>query len=481
MSQSIYRTGLALLIGFVIIALALPYWQVIRANDLVGDPRYNRYRLNEIENSSERGRILDRNGVVLASTEMTPNGARRTYSMPALAHVTGFHSAIFGDSDIEKAFAPYLQGQEGADPFKAMFDRLLHRPTVGSDVVLTIDSKLQAVAEEAMGSSKGAAVVIQPKTGEILALVSHPYFDPNTMEKDWDKLKNDPGTPMVNRATQGLYVPGSTFKTVILAAALDSGVTNPDEIFDFKMETDSYGRAYHLESFNGYEIYCANHGMTSPGRAQLRLADVFAQSCNIAFARLGVRLGSQRLIEYAKRFGFETQIPLEIPDLPSQLSLKPGFLNDNAAVAATSFGQGQLQASPLQLAMVAATIARGGIAPQPFLVSEIRTGKYSTTVGQPKQWHEVVSPTTAREVADMMVHAVDTGWAKGAQVSGVRVAGKTGTAEILPGETPHGWFIGFAPEDDPQVAVAVIKEYAGPGSTEAVPVGKAIIQAALGK
>lgn len=482
MNRSIRRVGLTLLAGFVVIALSLAYWQVIRANDLTSDPRYNRFRLVEAEKSVQRGQILDRNGAVLVQTEAGIGGGQRTYSTPSLVHVTGFHSTVYGDTNVEEKLGGYLRGEVGLDQLKAAIDKLLHRQRIGADVVLTIDSELQNVAETAMGQGKGAAVVMDPRTGEILALVSHPYFDPNTIDQDWQKIRDDSSAPLLNRATQGLYVPGSTFKTVTLAAALDAGVTNPSEVFDFEMKTDDRGRAYHTENVSGYEVFCANHGMTSPGRAVLQLADVYASSCNVAFARLGLRLGGDKLADYAKRFGLEGRIPFELDVASSRLSKAPNLLlNDRPTLAATSFGQGQLQVTPLQLAMVAATVARDGTSPEPYIVKEIRAGDLVTGTGHPKNWRTVMSAETARQVKDMMVHSVDVGWASGAKIPGVKVAGKTGTAEVAPDQPPHALFIGFAPADNPIVAVAVVKENAGTASSEAVPAARKIIEAALAR
>ncbi|MBI2954097.1 MAG: penicillin-binding protein 2 [Chloroflexi bacterium] len=479
MKLGIRRVGITLLVGFVAIALALSYWQVIKAGDLTGDARYNGFRLNERDKSVQRGRILDRNGAVLV--ESKPGESKRVYTAPWLVHVTGFHSAIYGDTNIEAQFGDYLSGAAGADPFKAVADDLLHRPRVGSDVVLTIDSEIQEVAEKAMGPLSGAVVVLQPKTGEVLALVSHPFFDPNRVEKDWPNISTASGAPLLNRATQGLYTPGSTFKTITLAAALDSGITSASEVFDYEVGTDGSGRSFHTLNVNGYEVYCANHGSPPPGQLELALPEAYAASCNVTFAKLGLRLGAQRLTDYARRFGLGNEIPLGIASTASRLSNAPNLLNDPASLAATSFGQGQLAVTPLQMAEVAATIARGGTAPQPYLVKQIRGGSSTREIGQPRDWQRAISPETAKQVTEMMVQAVENGWASGAKIPGVRVAGKTGTAEVGPGRAPHAVFVGFAPADDPVVAVAVVKENAGAGSVEAVPTGKAIMEAVLSR
>ncbi|MBI4320771.1 MAG: penicillin-binding protein 2 [Chloroflexi bacterium] len=481
MKANIRRVGTVLVLGFVLVALSLIYWQVLRASELTSDVDLNRYRLAQREKTVQRGRILDRNGVIVASSKIEPDGVDRVYSQPWLVHVTGFHNLIFGDANVERKFGNYLSGAVESDPLRRLFDSLLHRPTAGDDVVLTVDSALQRVAEEELGAAKGAIVVIQPNTGEILALASHPYFDPNTMERDWQRLRNDPDRPLLNRATQGLYVPGSTFKTVTLAAVLEEGISRPDEVFDFEMKVDSRGRDYHTDVVNGFPIVCYNHGPTSPGRAILTLADAYAKSCNVVFARLGLRLGAQRLAGYARRFGFEAPIPVEIPTEPSSVSAQPDFLNDQVALASTAFGQGQLQVTPLQLALVAAAIANDGKIPQPHLVREIRTRDVSIKVGPMGVWREAISPATARMLAQIMVESVDNGWASPAQIRGVAVAGKTGTAEAQLDDLPHAWFIGFAPADEPKVAVAVVKENVGSGGAEAAPAARRLMELVLRK
>jgi len=478
-NKSIQNLATTIVVGFVIVAVTLGYWQVVRASDLTSDFRLNRYRLLEQEKRIARGRILDRSGGELAWTEMKDGVGTRVYSQPYLSHVTGFHSLMFGNTNVEQSFDAYLRGDVGVDPISALVSGALGQPPKGADVVLTIDSEIQRAAEEALGPAKGAVVAVEPRTGSVLAMVSHPYFDPNRLEKDWDKLKEDPGDPLLNRATQGLYVPGSTFKTITLAAALEEGVASPDEVFEFDMSTDNEGKPYHVEMVGGFPVVCANHGMTSPGKAVMTLSDVYAASCNVAFARLGLRLGPDRLAEYAKRFGFESTPPIEIPSEASHIASSPTFLQDRVAVASTAFGQGELLATPLQLALVAAAIANEGTVPTPHIVQEVRAARGLIFVSQPKPWKQAVSPETARIVKDMMVAGVRQGWASPASIEGVDVAGKTGTAEVRADETPHAWFIGFAPANDPKIAVAVIKENAGAGGTQAGPIAKKVMEAAL--
>ncbi|MCL4458546.1 MAG: penicillin-binding transpeptidase domain-containing protein [Chloroflexi bacterium] len=467
MKQNIRGLALLFVLFFTIVGLDLGYWQVIRAAELTNNIEINRYRLLEGEKQTKRGRILDRNGIELAKTELTPEGARRIYPQPWLVHVTGYHSFRYGDSNIEKSFDKYLRGATGLDLTTSLKNDLFHRPTTGSDVVLTIDSRLQKIAEAALGQRKGAIVALDPRSGAILALASHPYFDPNTLEHDWSKLREDPDQPLLNRATQGLYTPGSTFKTVTLSAALETGTVKPSDTF-----TDATG----VFIVDGFPIRDDNH----PGITRFDLFHAYAYSCNVSFARIGLALGADRLSAYARAFGFGSIIPLEIPTAASQIMSTPDFLRSRPALASTAFGQGQLQATPLEMALIAATIANGGLTPQPYLVARVQSpdGRILYTAN-PKTWRKVISEQTAEAVKQAMIISVEEGWAKPARIPDVAVAGKTGSAEVIPGLPTHAWFIGFAPADKPQIAVAVIKEYAGGGSTEATPSGRQVIEAAL--
>lgn len=477
MSKSIERVAAIILISFGIIGLALGYWQVVRAGDLLADPSLNRARLYEEERRIVRGKILDRDGEVLARTEMTDDGTKRVYTAPWLVHVIGHYSLRYGNTNVEQYDDQYLRGKLGVDPASAVEDRLLHRPIQGNDVVLTIDNQLQKVAEEALGTSRGSIIAMDPRTGEILALASHPYYDPNNLEDNWTLLTEDPATPLLNRATQGLYAPGSTFKTVTAAAAVDSGTFSLDDRFEFTLSPGN--PPAHSEAFHGFSVYCGNHINTGPGKLSIDLAGAFSSSCNVAFAELGVRLGHQRLTDYAGRFGFGSEIPTEMSSVASQISTDPKFLRDDAALASTAFGQGQLLVSPMQIALVTNAVANKGVIMQPRVVKEVRREQRVVEENEASVWRTPIQAATADAIRSMMVGSVDHGWATAAQIPGVQVAGKTGTAETGDQQATHAWFTAFAPASNPTISVTVIKEHAGFGSTEAIPAAKAILEAAL--
>ena len=486
MQRSIRRLAAILLVSFGAVALGLTYWQAVRANDLVYGP--NNARLIEEEKQILRGRILDAGGRVLAYSERTPQGIVRHYTDPSTALVTGYTSDRYGSSGLESSFARYLRGDVQANPLDTLANQALHRPQVGADLQLTLDSHLQAVATQAMGSDKGAIVALDPRTGAVLAMVSTPHFDPNNLEAQWDRLEKDPAKPLYNRATLGLYTPGSVFKIVTASAAIDLGL----------VDLDKHYRCTDDLTVDGFVIKNKNH----PGISDVTFVDDFAYSCNVTFAKTGLGLGFNPLpvgddvpnpapwtnsidesrrhfLDYARRFGLEAPLPFDLPTSASRV----GSQNlSRVELANSAFGQGQLLVSPLQMALASATVANGGKMPEPYLVSEIRD-QYGNILQRhtPSTVRQVISPESARSMNRLMVASVQEGYAKPAAIPGVQVGGKTGSAEVAAGEKTHSWFIGYAPADDPTVAVAVIMENKGPGSDFATPAGRKVMEAALGR
>lgn len=495
MAENIRRIATFILTGFLVVAGAILYWQVLRAPGVTSRPENAR----RIEDALRirRGQILARNGEPLAKTELTRDGyAHRIYTDPRLAHVVGFVNQQVGPTGIEQSFDDYLTGRAGADPQAMLASRLFHRPSVGNDVVLTIDPRLQQVAERMMGDDPGAAVVLDPRTGEILAMVSNPTFDPNALvfnpaaprwsaeqarvARAWEELRNRQDGALLNRATQGLYPPGSVFKTVTLAAALERGIARPDTIFKLDLNPPGPGQRNYWHE-NQY-VECANHPQDDK---TLTLAGAYAWSCNVIFSELALKVGPDDYLDTARRFGMNEAPPLEIPTAVSEVYHTKGYFGGNEriyALASTGMGQGQLRVTPLEMALIAAGIANHGEIPQPHLVREVRRPD-GTIVLQtaPRVWRAAVHPTIAEEIRSIMVTSVQDGWARPAAIPGIPVAGKTGTAEPgVPGKKTHAWFIGFAPADQPRVVVAVVKEYAGDGASVSAPVARAIFEAALG-
>jgi penicillin-binding protein A len=491
---NVRRTGVVLMIGFGVIAFALGYWQVWRAADLGQDsanPRVAEERLVE-----PRGRILDRTGQVLADSVATADGEKREYADPSLVHTIGFHSARFGDTNLEAAYDAELRGERSLSPLDRLAQIVFHRTPQPNDLVLTIDKRIHDAAIAALGDSDGAIVAIDPRSGAILAMASKPFFDPNASDDQLAKLQSDPAQPLFNRAVQALYVPGSTFKTITATAALDTNLVDLNTPF---MCTTAV-------KVGTYSVDCKN----SQQIPRLSYKQAYAWSSNRVFGLTGMLLGFPKLApinpwlddhppgdypwsesaqsvqasadvltDYARRFGFERNIPFDLPVATSTIK-NPTTEWSPELLVQTAFGQGELQATPLQMALVVASVANGGRVPTPYVAAELRNGSSSRQLHEPGQFFSIAgSSDTASTMVSFMVEGVDNGYAAKAAIPGVKVGGKTGTAEVGDG-TSHSWFIGFAPADAPRVAVAVIMEHQGSGSDFATPAGQQVMRTALG-
>lgn len=455
MHSNINRTINLILILFALVTVWLGYWGVARAPELLA--REDNPRQVVAEQRVRRGQILDRHGTPLAWSEADVEGyVERYYTGDWLAHVVGYYSLRYGVGGIEATFDEQLRGEVDRTAWETWRDELLHRPQIGQDVQLTLDADLQRAASETLGEQTGAIVLLDAGTGEVLALVSHPTFDPNQLDEDWKVLRQAPGQPLFNRATQGLYPAGAIFNTVIMAAALEEGLTAPSQVFH-----DKYGR----EKIGDITVRCANH----PGIITFDLLHAAAYGCNITFAQLSLRLGSDSVIEYARRFGIGLLPRLEIPSQAGQLAGEL-FLSPEALVL-TSFGQGEVLVSPLQMALVAATVANEGQMPRPTLL-----------LHQIEPARPVISQETAQVIRQAMVLAVAEGPAGQAALPGVTVAGKVGTAKVGDEAIPHAWFIGFAPAgpgETPHFAIAVVVEHSGQGGQIAAPIAAQSLALAL--
>jgi len=382
-----------------------------------------------------------------------------------MAQETGYYSQRYGLTGIERAFDGELSGRRGVPAAEELTRQLLGAPRRGADVQLSIDSSLQELADRTIGDVRGAVVVVDIRTGALLVSLSKPYFDPTTVDENWSRLSQDEGRPLYNRVSQGLYVPGSTFKAVTATAALDSGLMQASS-----QVSDPTGDV----TIGGFRVTDAER----PPRPTFDFAHAFAWSSNVVFAQVGIQVGEQRLRDYAGRFGMGKALPFELETSPTSIartSPMPPVL-----LASTAFGQGELLMSPLQMALVAATIARDGDVPRPSIVNEIRapSGEVVRRTS-PGSLGRAMSPATAAALRSMMSLAVEEGFSTNAAVPGVRVGGKTGTAQSVPGMPDHSWFIGIAPIDQPRIAVAVMMEFSGWGSLEAAPVARVMMQQAL--
>jgi peptidoglycan glycosyltransferase len=434
-----------------------------------------------------RGTIYDRNGRVLAYDDETAEGRKvRFYVEPSLAHVVGYVSGLrTGVSGIERSFNEALLGLNRADN---QIRRMVYQPMIGSDVYLTIDRRIQQAAAQALGDRSGAVVVLDGQSGAVLALVSAPTFDPNRIldEAYLRRLVGDcyEGVncthALLNRATQGLYVPGSTWKTVSLIAALDTGQATPETVFDVGPPLEDEQGVYYIYPVDGGVVIDRNHT-----EQLLSLEQAYITSANAVFGRIGHEMPAETLLAYAARLGFSradgAAPPLEIETSAAQVANDPAALaHDNFLRAMTAIGQGELLASPLSLALVVAAVVNEGDMPRPHLLRAIRHPSGDLLRGEPGgDWASgVMQPETARQVRQMMVALAREQRELNDVLPGLTVGGKTGTAEVGQGLAAHAWFIGFAEAEGRTVAIAVVVEHGGRGGPVAVPIFAQVAEAA---
>ncbi|WP_265522432.1 peptidoglycan D,D-transpeptidase FtsI family protein [Oerskovia flava] len=486
MNVPLRRVASIVLVMFVALMVSTSYIQFVQADQLNNDPRNVRTIYREYGNF--RGPIVVAGDAIASSTPVDdPYGYQREYSDGMLyGHVSGFFSIVNGMSEIEQTENDFLNGQADAlwlDRFGAM---ITGKQPQGYSVELTVDPDAQRAAYEALGDQRGAVVAIEPATGKILALVSTPSYDPNSLathdtgaaREAYQELLNADGNPLSNRAIRGnTYPPGSTFKIVTAAAAIESGDLTPESVIPAPQQYQLPQSSSVMNNFGG--IRCSPEGEQS-------LADALRISCNTAFAELGVELGDEVLRDQAEEFGFDEGLQIPMPVTASHFPTEGTEESSPPRTALAAIGQGDVRVTPLQVAMISSAIANGGVQMAPYTVQTVRSPDLDVVQeASPRRLRTSVSPSTASALRDMMVGVVDNGTGTAAQISGVKVAGKTGTAEHRSDAAPHAWFTGFAPADDPQVAVAVIVENGGDAGNEATggavaaPIAKAVMEAVL--
>jgi peptidoglycan glycosyltransferase len=465
------------LFGLVIVLFgalifATSWWTVdeLGAKGLKSNPKNLRLLLEQMQHP--RGLITAADGTVLASNNRVGTGETkryyRTYPQHGLfSHEVGYYFISKGSAGLEKQYDNELAGRQ--NEFASTIDQLLGHRTEGEDVHTNLDMNAQKVALAALAGRRGSVVAMEPSTGRVRVMASEPGFDPNRITA---KGGIGGAASTLNRATQGKYPPGSTFKVVTAAAALDSGRYKPDSFISGKSPKVISGVP--LSNFGG-----ENFGAIS-------LTDALTHSVNTVFGEVGEKLGRSTMLKYMRRFGFQRTPPL---DYPTNQMLASGVFPAKACGRGIDFGRvaiGQechLYVTPLQMAEVAATVANGGVRMKPRFVDRIvaKDGRVKKTF-RPSAAATVMSQGAAAQLGQMMQHVVEEGTGTAARLQGVSVAGKTGTAEI-PGTTENQvWFIGYAPADKPRMAVAVtIERTQGEGGTVAAPIAKQVLEALLGK
>ncbi|MGH3320264.1 MAG: peptidoglycan D,D-transpeptidase FtsI family protein [Streptosporangiaceae bacterium] len=474
MNPPLRRIAIACLVLFGLLLLNVNYIQAVQADDLRNHKGNARVLLSEYDH--ERGQIVV-GGKAAAKSVPTEDQLKylRVYPKGKMyAPATGYYS-LFGATGVERAEDSILSGQDSRLLVHRFIDLATGGKPKGGSVVLTLNANAQRVAYQDLAGKTGAVVALNPQTGAILALASRPSYDPNRLashesdkvKKAYKTLTHADDKPLLNRAIDQTYPPGSTFKVITSAAALSSGDYQPSTQIPAPHVLNLPQTTATLNNFAG-EV-CSPTGRMS-------LADALRMSCNTAFGDLGLRLGAKTVREQAEAFGVNDQF--EIP-METAKSVFPSGL-DKPQTALSAIGQYNDRMTPLQMAMVASGIGNGGVVMKPYLVQEEKAPDLST-IGQhtPHEYGRAVSPRVADELKGMMELVVNQGTGTAAQVPGVQVAGKTGTAQNAEGAQPHGWFVAFAPADNPKVAVAVVVKNGGQGGVVAAPIAKDVMEAVL--
>jgi penicillin-binding protein A len=469
---------------FAALLLNSTYLQYFQAGDL--NSHNDNKRVRDAEFSHKRGAILA-GGTPIAESRPVDDQFEylRRYSQPLkYAQLTGYYSYIYGRTGVELTQNDILSGSDSRLFVNRVVDLVGNSQPKGGSVSLTVNPKAQTAAYDglrALGAdAKGAVVALEPRTGKILALASAPTYDPNVlsshhfraMEKAKNRLDANPAKPLLDRAISEVYPPGSTFKVVTAAAALSSGQYTPDSLVKGGASLDLPETTNDLPNEPGLDC----------GTGKITLTQALVNSCNTSFGSLGLRLGPEVLREQAQKFGFGESLGIPMPVTPSQV---PADMNPPQSAQA-AIGQFDVRVTPLQMAMVAAGVANEGVVMKPYLVETVRAQDLDLiSQTQPQQLSRAVSTDVAAQLTRMMEKVVSGGTGTRAQIPGVTVAGKTGTAQHGDGLAPHAWFIAFAPAQDPQVAVAVVVEdggelgHEGFGGSIAAPIAKDVMEAVL--
>lgn len=481
MDRQIRRLGVTLMVLFSALFIQLNYVQVVQAHKLSNDPRNTRGLTHDF--SRARGTIQTADGAVLAQSVPSGDGFKlqRVYPEKDLfAHITGFFSFTYGTEGAEREFNGDLAGHTSA--LKSIRDVLATRVRTGN-VTLTLSKSVQTAARDALGHRKGAVVALNPADGSVLALWSWPSFDPsplaghdqNAVREAWTALNADANKPMLPRTYRERYFPGSTFKVVTAAAALEKAPDLASKVYPTLTELP-------LPQTKGQTL--SNFGRERCGGA---LDQIMKVSCNTAFAQMGLDLGAEALADEAHAFGFQSRAPLDLPSVaPSAFPDASQFAHDLPGLAKSAIGQQDVQATPLEMALVAAGVANHGVIMKPHVFSTLRDSEGQIVrEAKPEQWMQAVTATNAATLRDAMVGVVQGGTATRAAIPGIKVAAKTGTAQTGLNSS-HAWLIAFAPAEAPRVVVAVIVESqqglgdAATGGRIAAPIAQAVLRAALG-
>lgn len=477
MNGPIRRLAIGVFGAMGVLLLAVTWFQVVRADDLRSDPRNPRPALTE--RGKERGIIVTSDGTIVAQSLEDPNSRSFERVYPegeVFAHAVGYTSFLVGDSGLEAAYSSDLRSRRDltiSDLLAAVLGRDL-RPR---SIEITLDTELQRAAFKALGDNRGAVLALDPRTGGVLASVSKPSFDPAVLLADdaatqWETLLIDESRPLIDRGTKELYAPGSTFKTVVTATAIDTDMAEPATEFDDPAEFALPGSDATISNFGGR---LCNDGVS------VSLLQAFVRSCNTVFADLAIQLGADEIGITSDAVGFNQEIPFEW-SVPPAVWPTDDLADDPAALAQSGIGERNVRATALHMAMVASAVANDGVTPSPYIVARIFDADGQTVEEtEINELGRAMGPETASVLSQMMERVVTEGTGRRAAVPGVRVAGKTGTATGS-GDFSNPWFIGFAPVDSPTIAIAVLVEGSpasgetATGGSVAAPIASEVIQ-----
>lgn len=471
-SNSIKKVLIIFLICFIGLISYITYFEIIVGPKIVNST-YNK-RLWVKRNEVLRGTIYDRNGKPLTKSErINQETQKREYTGGELfAHVLGYVDIKYGITGLERKYDEELMSTDIKDNIKKLLlSKGKTEEKIGNSLKTTLDFETQKKAYDLLGDNRGAVVALNPRTGEILAMVSKPSFNPNNLQEIWASINKDKNLPLINRASAGLYPPGSTFKTVTAISALENipGIKNRS----FEDNGSLYiSKDYSLHNFSGEVL------------GNLSFRNAYTHSSNVVFGTLGLELGNDKLKQTAEKFYFNKEIPAD--GIPVEASKFPTLKKyEKGSIAQSAIGQSSDLASPLQMAVVTSTIANGGIMMKPYLVKDVVTSKGQLVKDiQPESLGQIISADTANTMKEFMKSVVEEGTGVNAAIEGIEVGGKTGTADHQVGgkdAPPHSWFIGFAPYNDPQVAVAVIVEDGGQGGKAAARIASEVMRTSLRK
>jgi penicillin-binding protein A len=495
-NRQLNRLAVAAIVLLVALVVATTYWQTWASAGL--QDRQDNAIQRVVQFTIARGLIqtAGKKVTLAANKKKTIAGSetiyRRTYPNHGLAAQTvGYSTESRSQAGLERSMNDYLTGANTnlSNAFRHILERLGSATVHGNNLELTIRPNAQRLAQQLLGDRCGAVVAMNPHTGAVSVMASSPTYDPNLIDEPGGYAKVlkirgacGDGAALLNRATKGLYTPGSTFKIVTAAAALDTGAFKPDSSF--------YDPGYCTE----YGQPVSNAGNPDQGGREvfghLNFVTAFQHSVNSVFCNIGKQIGAATILTYAKRFGFYKTPPLETPAderAPSGMYTASHHLDDNASKAdpgRLAFGQWTLQVTPLQMAMVAATVANGGVVPKPYVVQKVVANDGSTVrTTRSSNLGRAIKPETAQILNQMMVAVVQGGTGTAAAIPGIQVAGKTGTAETGVDHVYTAWFVAFAPADNPQVAIAVVleKQLNGFGGAVAAPIAKQVMEALLAR